>query len=226
MHDSQPRNLRRWLGLLALNSFAKFIPSKLARVRANQKTYRSLARQYGNLGYDGQWKSLSVDGLENESAQVYGAVVNAIRGLDGAINSLFLAGEPAAAKRVYASISGLDECQITAAGLHSDADYVWNFEHSPPDVGSFDCVVSHAVLEHLIDPFRHFRDLASLLNPRGNLIVFTVAPGFPYHRHPIDCVRFFPDWFETVGERTGLTIIDRYYGSERVMYRFEKPTES
>jgi len=62
-----------------------------------------------------------------------------------------------------------------------------------------------------------------LLERGGYLVVFTVTPGFPYHRHPIDCLRFLPDWFETVAERLELEIQDRFFGDERVMYRFRKP---
>jgi hypothetical protein len=65
-------------------------------------------------------------------------------------------------------------------------------------------------------------DLSGLLQPDGHLVVFTVTPGFPYHRHPIDCMRFFPDWFETVADRLKLSIHDRFFGDERVMYRFRR----
>lgn len=220
---SKQAGFRRRAGLALLNAVAGIIPSKLARIRANRKTNRSLARQFGDLGSDAEWKSLSVKGLENESSQIFGLVVQTIRDITDPIESMLLAGEAAAAKPVYAGIAGIAREKITTAGLHRDADHVWNFEQSPPDMGRFRCVVSYAILEHLIDPYRHVRELCDLLEPGGHLVIFTVSPGFPYHRHPIDCMRFFPDWFETVAERLGLEIADRYYGSERVMYRFCKP---
>lgn len=220
---SKQVSARRRIGLIVLNMVAKLIPSKLARIRANQKTNRSLVQQFGDLGSDVEWKSLSVKGLENESSQIFGLVVQTIRDIGEPIESMLLAGEAAAAKSVYAAIAGIEPEIITTAGLHADADHVWDFEKTPPQMGRYQCVVSYAILEHLIDPYRHVRDLCALLEPGGHLVIFTVSPGFPYHRHPIDCMRFFPDWFETVAERIGMEVVDRYYGSERVMYRLRKP---
>lgn len=222
MASGQGSFLRR-TKLTLLNAVASMVPSKLARIRANQKTNRSLARQFGDLRSDAEWKSLSVKGLENESSQIFGLVVQTIRDIEEPVESMLLAGEAATAKLVYAAIASMAREKISTAGLHADADHIWDFEQSPPEIGRFKCVVSYAILEHLIDPYRHVRDLCDLLEPGGHLVIFTVSPGFPYHRHPIDCMRFFPDWFEAVAERTGLEVADRYYGSERVMYRFRKP---
>lgn len=214
---------RRKAKLAALNGLAKLIPTKLAKIRANQKTNRALARQFGDLCSDADWKALSVRGLENESSQISGIVVQTIRNIEFPLETMLLAGEAATAKQVYASIAGIPIENITTAGLHDDADHEWNFENSPPEIGRYSCVVSYAILEHLIDPYRHVRDLTSLLPSGGQLVIFTVSPGFPYHRHPIDCMRFFPDWFETIAERLGLEVADRFYGSERIMYRYSKP---
>jgi hypothetical protein len=52
---------------------------------------------------------------------------------------------------------------------------------------------------------------------------YTVTPGFPYHRHPVDCMRFFPDWFEEVGKRLDLTVQDRFIGDDHIVYRYLKP---
>jgi SAM-dependent methyltransferase len=150
-------------------------------------------------------------------------VVQAVRSINEPIQSMLLAGESGSAKPIYASIADIAPDRITTAGLHEDADSAWNFEEAPPELGQFQCIVSHAILEHLIEPYRHVRDLANLLQPGGHLVVFTVTPGFPYHRHPVDCFRFFPDWFETVAERLELEIHDRFYGDERIMYHFRRP---
>ncbi|MDH4229434.1 MAG: class I SAM-dependent methyltransferase [Nitrospirota bacterium] len=216
-------SLGRRVALAALEGIASLIPSKLARIRTNQKTNRALVRQFGDLRSGEEWKSASVSGLANESTQVSGIVVRTIRAIGQPLESMLLAGEAASAKSVYGSIAGMAPEQIITAGLHRDADHQWNFEHAPPEMGRFQCVVSYAILEHLIDPYRHVRDLANLLESGGHLVIFTVSPGFPYHRHPIDCLRFYPDWFETVADRSGLKIADRFYGSERVVYRFCKP---
>lgn len=209
--------------LAVLNAIAVLIPSKLARLRVARKTNRALGEQYGELHSVIDWKDFSVAGVKNESKQVFGLVAKTIRDISTPIHAMLLAGEDRSAVPVYASIANIPSENISTAGLHENADHTWDFEYPPPTIGPFDCIVSHAILEHLIDPYGHIRDLITLLRPAGSLVVFTVAPGFPYHRHPIDCVRFFPDWFETVANRLGLEIKDRFFGDERIMYRFLKP---
>ena len=78
------------------------------------------------------------------------------------------------------------------------------------------------MLEHLVQPYKHVCDLVDALNPGGHLVLHTVIPGFPYHRYPIDCARFFPDWFEEVARRLSLQICDRYIGDLRIMYKLRK----
>ncbi|MCK4866792.1 MAG: methyltransferase domain-containing protein, partial [Alphaproteobacteria bacterium] len=139
------------------------------------------------------------------------------------IRSVLLAGEGAEAKAAYASVIGASPDIVVTAGLHDDADHRWDFEDVPPEIEGFQCVVSHAMLEHLVDPYRHMRDLGNLLAPGGQLVVYTVTPGFPYHRHPVDCMRFFPDWFEEVGKRMELMVQDRFIGDDHIVYRYLKP---
>ena len=76
-------------------------------------------------------------------------------------------------------------------------------------MGQFDLIISQAILEHLLNPYKHMYDLASLLAPKGFLIIHTVCPGHPYHRHPIDACRFYPDWFEEIAKRLNLNIIKK-----------------
>ena len=89
-------------------------------------------------------------------------------------------------------------------------------------MGKFDAIVSQAMLEHLLNPYKHVVDLSQMLNPGGKLILHTHIPGFKYHRYPIDCVRFYPDWFETIAERLDLLVYDRYIGDLRICYTLQK----
>ena len=66
---------------------------------------------------------------------IFGLVVQTIRDINGSIDSMLLGGEAAAAKPIYAVIANIAEEKITTAGLHGDADHVWNFEQPPPDMG-------------------------------------------------------------------------------------------
>ncbi len=86
-------------------------------------------------------------------------------------------------------------------------DIHWNFEEAP----FANTLRLHRVAVHtgiLIDSYRHVRDWAALVSPGGHIILQTVLPGFPYHRHPVDCMRFYLDWLEEIAKRLALTIAD------------------
>lgn len=80
------------------------------------------------------------------------------------------------------------------------------------------------MMEHLVDPYKHMKDLSSLLEEEGYLIVHTVMPGFMYHRHPVDTIRFFPDWFEEVAskKRLNLKIVSKYVRDFHIFYMYKK----
>lgn len=58
-----------------------------------------------------------------------------------------------------------------------------------------DWVICQAVLEHLADPFGAMRNMFDVLVIGGRGFFHTVGPGYKYHPHPIDCLRFFRDAF-------------------------------
>lgn len=145
-----------------------------------------------------------------ESGQITGELVNAIRAVAKPSDLALLPGERRAAREAYSKISGIPVERFLTAGLHEDMDFAWNYEFSPPaDIPKVDLIASHAMIEHLINPYQHVIDCQSLLNPGGHMIFHTVIPGFQYHRYPIDCLRFFPDWFEEIAERLDATVVSR-----------------
>jgi len=85
-----------------------------------------------------------------------------------------------------------------------------------------DLVVSQAILEHLINPYKHLHDLTNLISSKGYIMIHTVTPGFPYHRYPIDSLRFFPDWFEEVAKRFNLNVINRKIPDTHIFYMYQK----
>ncbi len=134
---------------------------------------------------------------------------------------ILLAGEDNKVKEKYRTSFGFK--RIVTTGFSQDADLFWNFEHDiPKGIGKFDLIISQAILEHIIDPFKHISDLSKLLKPNGFLIVQTVIPGFGYHRVPIDCFRFYPDWFEEVAKRLELKVVDKGIYHAQICYKFSK----
>jgi hypothetical protein len=180
------------------------------------------AELYGDFHFNEDRRHLEISGLAKESGRIRGEIVKTIREIPATMSRILLPGENNAVKHAYAELFQISESHIVTAGLSADVDHRWNFEDDPPAFGKFDCIASQAMLEHLIRPYKHVRDLSDALNVGGYLILHTVMPGFPYHRHPVDCVRFFPDWFEELSSRLHLEVCDKYIGDLRIMYKFRK----
>ena len=112
--------------------------------------------------------------------------------------------------------------EVYTTGL-SNADYLWNFEEDPPSMeNKFDLIISQAILEHLINPYKHVQDITSFIKNEGHIIIHTVMPGFHYHRYPIDALRFYPDWFEELSERLGMTVLKKRINDTHIFYMLTK----
>lgn len=206
------------------NTLAGFIGKKVARQRLRTHYYEEFSRYHPNIQYDGGWRDSCIKSVHNESGLVLGHVAEVLKTLGLTPQQrVLLAGESIEAKAVYGQLLGLPLTAITVTGLDKNAEVPWNFEEAPPAMGLYNAIVSHAILEHLIDPYRHVCDLVRLLAPGGYLVMYTVIPGFPYHRYPVDCLRFFPDWFVEVAKRNQVTIHDQYIGEDHLVFTFKKP---
>src|SRR4030042_1607750 len=62
-----------------------------------------------------------------------------------------------------------EKSEVVTAGKDGNFDYDWNFEHDyPADISKdFDLIISQAMFEHLINPYKHFQDLSALLRGGG-----------------------------------------------------------
>ncbi|MFK7932194.1 MAG: hypothetical protein AB8G22_01710 [Saprospiraceae bacterium] len=182
---------------------------------------------YGDFKFEEDFSKFTISNLAKESGWIRGEIISSLQKLPTEPESLLLPGEPLSVKAVYAKVLNLNLDSIKTTGLYpvEEVDYYWDFEKDKPDFGYYDLIISQAMLEHLINPYKHMIDLSNALSKGGHLVVHTVIPGFPYHRYPIDCMRFYPDWFEEVGNRLALKIIDKYIGEQRIMYCYQKGTE-
>ena len=204
-------------------AFGKRIGSRLIQVLLSLKTDYRFAELYGDFHFGRSFDRKAIKGLAQESGKIYGGLVKFLIELPAAPETLFLPGENNAVRSVYAKLLGIPPERITTAGILDGMDVYWNFEEPPPQVGPFDCILSQSMLEHLVDPYKHVRELSSLLRPGGHLLIHTVMPGFHYHRHPVDCMRFYPDWFEEIARRLELAVVDKYIHNARITYKYRKP---
>lgn len=173
---------------------------------------------YGSFDHDNYDKYIFHD-LDSESGYYHGEIIRWVQELSPEPKRTLLAGEAKQAAAELGKVMKLGK--ITTAGV-LDADMFWNFEEKPPTMGTFDLIVSQAILEHLIDPYQHMLALNGLLAPEGHLLVHTVTPGFVYHRYPIDTYRFFPDFFETFAKRTNLLIRRKRVKDNHIFYLFQR----
>jgi len=189
--------------------------------KEHKKEVHQWEKVYGAFdkkNYDG----FSLHGLPNESSFYFGEIIKWARDIIPRPKRTLLAGEDN--KVVKYLQPKLQVKNVCTTGL-LDVDYKWDFEENPPKIGQFDLIISQAILEHLLNPYKHMCDLVNLLVPNGFLIIHTVCPGHPYHRHPIDACRFYPDWFEGIAKRLNLNIIKKRIKDNKlnhIFYMYQK----
>jgi len=176
-------------------------------------------RMYGNFDLT-NYDNFALRGLPNESGIYYGEIIKWAKDVTPPPKKVLLAGENRSIVEHLRHV-------FRGAALHttglSNVDYEWNFENDPPSMGQFDLVISQAILEHLLNPYRHICDLTGITATGGFLIVHTACPGFPYHRFPIDACRFYPDWFEETAKRLNLIVTKRRITEDsQIFYMYQK----
>ena len=167
----------------------------------------------------GNYDQYTFHDLPSESGYYHGEIIRWVQELSPAPKRTLLAGEAKQAAAELGKVMDLGE--VTTAGV-LDVDMPWDFEEKPPKMGTFDLIVSQAILEHLLDPYLHMLSLSDLLAAGGYFLVHTVTPGFVYHRYPIDAYRFFPDFFETFAQKTDLLIHRKRVNDNHIFYLLQR----
>jgi len=116
----------------------------------------------------------------------------------GVGRSLVLVAEPAAViPKMKERFPGTDVSVLPYSGDHGEEfEYDLCVPFTYPVV--FDSALCQATLEHLPRPATAIENMLRLLRPGGILVLHTVGPGSEYHRYPIDCLRFWPDFYPAV----------------------------
>lgn len=205
------------------NFVARRISWSIIQKAMAYKTFPKFDAQYGNFSLGQDDSDLQVSGLASESKMIRGELVRFASQIRGSVKSLLLPGENNQNKQAFAQLFGLTADKALTAGLLPEMDAYWNFEEDPPRLAPVSCIMSQAMLEHLIDPYKHVRDCYGLLEPGGHLIIHTQLPGFHYHRYPVDCLRFYPDWFEEVAKRLGAIVAGKHLHEAHIIYMLKKP---
>jgi len=219
------KSLSKWVRDGFYGFFLKRAPRHCLKEEIARRQIEKAVSVYGEFLNGTDFANEEVLNASGESGRISGELANAIRTLAKPSDLLLLPGERNDAKNVYGQIAGIPEKNILTAGLHDEMDISWNYEEPPPAlIPPVDLIASHAMIEHLINPYRHLVDCYGLLNSGGHMIFHTVLPGFQYHRYPVDCLRFFPDWFEEMAKRLGAKVTYRSMSDTGyIVYVITKP---
>lgn len=99
-------------------------------------------------------------------------------------------------------------CEYTGIDIEEgkNVDIVVEPYSYPFEDESFPYIISGSTLEHVVHPWRWIREVGRLLQKGGKLCVI-VPYNHPYHEHPVDCWRIFPDGMKALFEEAGLTTV-------------------
>ena len=86
----------------------------------------------------------------------------------------------------------------------------------------YDVVLSQALLEHVSNPFMVIQNFIDLTKAGGIIVIHTVNPKFPYHAFPIDCLRFYRDWFFDLENYLPLKVVDFLEADQHLFCVFKK----
>ena len=203
---------------MGLRTKTKIFVLKMLTRKDSIETRRWWEGLYGKFD-ETDYDSFLISGLPSESGVYHGELVKWAK--DVSPNNVLFVGENKPTAHILKSI--IQAPEVHTAGL-GDAEFEWNFENDAPEelMQGFDLIVSQAILEHLLNPYKHLSDLRSLVGENGYIVLHTVMPGFSYHRHPIDSVRFYPDWFEEAGKRIGLRAVKKRINDNHIYYMYQK----
>jgi SAM-dependent methyltransferase len=87
---------------------------------------------------------------------------------------------------------------------------------------SFDVVVSANCLEHTRRPWVIVRNIARICRP-GGLVLLIMPAVWPYHAHPIDCWRCWPEGMRGLLEDAELVVLDVHHNGQDTVGIARKP---
>ena len=138
--------------------------------KLNEKRIKQYEMIYD--GFDkGNYQQYSLHDLPSESGFYWGELIK--WSADIKPECILFVGENKKTAKILKEKMGAGK--VLAAGL-SDVDYKWDFEKDFPKIDEkVDLIVSQAILEHLLNPYKHLQDLTHLISSDGYILVHTVG---------------------------------------------------
>jgi len=114
----------------------------------------------------------------------------------GVGDSLLLVGEPKDCIPVFKEhFNNLIDIDIFGTSGEKGEYYEYDLNKLMSVKKKYSMVFCQAVLEHVCRPSIFVENLVNFTKDRGFITCMSVGPKFGYHAFPIDCVRFFRDFY-------------------------------
>ena len=78
---------------------------------------------------------------------------------------------------------------------------------------TYDSIYNQSLLEHVCNPLMAITNMANLCNIGGTIVIHTHNRNMKLHRHPIDCLRFMPDFFQDITRYIDIELLDQHQGN-------------
>jgi SAM-dependent methyltransferase len=82
----------------------------------------------------------------------------------------------------------------------------------PIAAASYDTVIAAQVIEHVKKIWVWLREVERVCKPGGHIVLINPV-SWPYHPHPVDCWRIYPDGMKALLEDTSFKVIECRYES-------------
>ena len=105
-------------------------------------------------------------------------------------------------------------------GLRGEDYYDLNILREPNPI--YDIVFSQALLEHVCRPSIVIENMANFTIPSGYIIMHVAGRNFEYHPYPIDCVRFFEDFFRDLERYIPIKVIEYHEITKHIFVVYQK----
>ena len=142
----------------------------------------------------------------------------------GPFKSILLVGEPDGCIEVFKQHFGEEVIVDTLSTSGKKGEYYEYDLNIPTDLTKrYDVVFSQAVLEHVCRPSVFIENLATLATKY--VVVMSVGPAFGYHQFPIDCVRFFKDFYVALQKYLPIKLVEYEQDNIQCQFVMYKKTE-
>jgi len=128
--------------------------------------------------------------------------------------NILLVLEPLICKKVFKEYFGYMDIDIDNISYEGERGEEYKFDlnvivkHEKKISKQYDIVFCQAVLEHICRPSILIENLVDFTNDGKYIILMSVNPRKKYHGYPLDCVRFFADFYKDLTNYLSIELME------------------